>query len=179
MDMHSKAAIQVVISQCLDYIYALTNSTELDRGPFESFQDDFTRSVLPKNIDYFYELAYLGALLRDLDRANYDIDKTDLFPFVGIGDDIIKETRYDESSERLYINAFQCFENISPELYNFSCRDTYGEMKFPIQEILKPFVNSEINCHTITYVQQELVKRRNMLGYILRIDDILLEAMES
>lgn len=127
MDIHSKAAIQVVISQCLDYIYALTNSTELDRGPFESFQDDFTRSVLPKNIDYFYELAYLGALLRDLDRANYDIDKTDLFPFVGI----------------------------------------------------EPFVNSEINCHTISYVQQELVKRRNMLGYILRIDDILLEAMES
>ncbi len=179
MDTNEKAKIQVVIAQCLDYIYAISHSSETNGNPVAPFYYEFTMANFPMNIDYFYELAYLGAQLRHLSTNMMEDENPGLFPFVGTGDNIIREIRHDANLNRLYINTYQYFENIDSDLYEINCMDNDGKWIRPIADSFNTRIDHKLSEMKIKFFQQELFMRRKMLSLILRINSILSESYNS
>lgn len=173
MENTSKAAIQSIIAQSLDYMYALVHSNAADIRPMEAFYSEFTLPPFPENVEAFYELAYLGAQLRQLQKEKYDEKYIPLFPFVGTGDNLVSELRYDSDTERLYINTYQYFENICEDLYELECLNDLGEYHQPIKDYFASYVGRTLYDESILYFQQELYMHRKKNDLIIRIDEIV------
>ena len=116
----------------LHYLYAVLHSPTY-RTRFAPFlRLDFPRLPLPPDAEAFWELAKLGADLVALHLLD------DAYPFASwvrakrpsplasfslkfpvAGSDKIERVRYDEKTQRLFINARQFFEGVPPEVWDF------------------------------------------------------------
>jgi predicted helicase len=132
-DFNASATEGVVTPEdVLHYLYALLHSPTY-RTRFAPFlRLDFPRLPLPPDAEAFWELAQLGADLVALHLLDDDYPFASWvkakrpsplasFPlaFPVAGSDKIERVRYDEETQRLFINARQFFEGVPPEVWDF------------------------------------------------------------
>jgi hypothetical protein len=132
-DFNASATEGVVTPEdVLHYLYALLHSPTY-RTRFAPFlRLDFPRLPLPPDAEAFWELAQLGADLVALHLLDDDYPFASWvkakrpsplasFPlaFPVAGSDKIERVRYDEKTQRLFINARQFFEGVPPEIWDF------------------------------------------------------------
>lgn len=100
------------------YLYAILHSPTY-RSRYAGFlKMDFPRIPLTSNRDLFQFLCGLGQELVSLHLLEKDISIITTFPVPG--ENIVESIRYEpENKGRVWINATQYFEGVSPEIWNF------------------------------------------------------------
>ncbi len=104
------------------YIYAVLYSLEYRRRYADFLKSDFPRVPLSGNRELFAALAGLGRRLAALHLMNDDAGAPPAFPRPG--SNTVERPRYAEPAcgepGRVWINADQYFEGVSPEAWNFA-----------------------------------------------------------
>ncbi len=104
------------------YIYAVLHSPEYRRRYADFLKSDFPRIPLSGKRELFAALAGLGRRLAALHLMNDDAGAPPAFPRPG--SDTVERPRYAEPAcdepGRVWINADQYFEGVSPEAWNFA-----------------------------------------------------------
>jgi predicted helicase len=99
------------------YIYAVLNCTTY-RDKFEEFlADDYPRIPFPSNLTDLETLAALGSDL--IQRHLLHNLANSVAQYQGNGENKIKEVRYVESEQAIYINVTQYFAPVPPSLWTF------------------------------------------------------------
>jgi predicted helicase len=101
----------------LDYIYAVLYSNNYRATYREFLKIDFPRIPYPENAGQFQRLASIGSLLRNLhlmENVSPAMDTAD-FPVAGTNE--IETLHY--KGEKVYINKYQYFDDISPEIWGY------------------------------------------------------------
>lgn len=101
------------------YIYAVLYSP-IYRQRYEEFlKIDFPRIPLPTDYEAFKTLSGLGKELVELHLLKHlALQKTEI-GFPEGGSNSVERVRYDEATQRVYINKEQCFEDISKEVWEY------------------------------------------------------------
>ena len=170
----------------LHYLYAVLHSPTY-RTRFAPFlRLDFPRLPLPPDAEAFRELTQLGADLVSLHLLD------DAYPFASwakakrpsplasfslafpvAGNDKIERVRYDEKTQRLFINAQQFFEGMPPEVWDFRVGG---------YRVLEKWLSERKGC-TMTFNDQQQVSRlvkviEETLGLMAKIDEATQWLME-
>jgi len=105
------------------YIYATLYSNIYRESYSEFLRTDFPRIPFTSDRDLFNDLAALGKRLVDLHLLHSDELDPPIARFEGDGDGIVKTgkngLRYDPKTERVYINKFQYFKGIPPQVWEY------------------------------------------------------------
>jgi len=105
------------------YIYAVLYSPSYREKYAQFLRTDFPRVPFTKDRELFEELAAFGKRLVDLHLLHSDELDPPIARFEGDGDGIVKtgknSLRYDPKTERVYINKFQYFKGIPPQVWEY------------------------------------------------------------
>jgi len=105
--------------QVLAYIYAVLYSPTYRQKYSQELRIDFPRVPLTADAGLFRQMADLGQRLIGL----HLLDSSELDPpvakYEGTGNDKVEQIKYDETEQRLSINADNYFEPISPAMWNY------------------------------------------------------------
>ena len=101
------------------YIYAILYSSIYRKKYNEFLKIDFPRIPFVKNSKIFDKLAKFGSELVDLHLLKSSkLDKI-LAKFPASDGCEVKSVKYDEKSQRIYINDIQYFKKVKPEIWNY------------------------------------------------------------
>jgi len=103
----------------LSYIYAILYSNTYRKKYNEFLKVDFPRIPFTKNVDLFYKIAELGKELIDLHLLKSERLNGSSAEFLVVGDNRVKERKYNKKEECLYINEKQYFTTVTPEVWNY------------------------------------------------------------
>lgn len=101
------------------YIYAVLYSNIYRKKYNEFLKIDFPRIPFTKNVELFSEVAELGKELVNLHLLKSDKLENIAAKFSVIGDNRIKQRKYNEKENWLYINEKQYFDGVKPEIWNY------------------------------------------------------------
>jgi len=105
--------------QVVAYLYAVLYSPTYRKKYAEQLRTDFPRVPWTAEGKLFRQMARLGQRLIGL----HLLDSPELDPpaakYHGRGNDMIHQVRYDETTQRLYINPDNYFEPISPAIWTY------------------------------------------------------------
>ena len=106
------------------YIYAILYAPSYRAKYAEFLRTDFPRVPFTKDLKLFTRLAVFGKRLADLHLLKLPELDPPTCRFEGQGDSVVARTkaqgfRYDDDSQRLYINNTQYFGPVSPEIYKY------------------------------------------------------------
>lgn len=104
------------------YIYAILYAPSYREKYAEFLRTDFPRIPFTRDRELFANLAALGTQLADLHLLKSPELDPPTCRFEGQGDSVVARTkaqgfRYDDDSQRMYINKTQYFGPVSPEVY--------------------------------------------------------------
>lgn len=131
----------------LDYIYAVLHSPAYREKYKEFLKIDFPRVPYPTNVEQFWQLVALGGRLRKLHLLQ-EVQLTDglaAFPIAGSNE--VDKISY--TDERMYINAEQYFDGVTPIVANF-----YIGGYQPAQKWLKDRRGRTLNFDDIEHYQR-------------------------
>jgi len=103
----------------LGYLYAVLHSPAYRARYAEFLKRDFPRVPLPPNGATFDALARLGNALIDLHLLRDPALQTPSCKYPVGGDHRVERVAYDESEQRVWINAAQYFEPVPPEVWAY------------------------------------------------------------
>ena len=103
----------------LAYIYAVLYSPAFRTRYAGFLKADFPHIPFTKDRDTFTKLAGLGQQLIDLHLMRSPELDNPISRFCGKGDSGVTRITYDSDHQRAYINATQCFDNVSPDLWSY------------------------------------------------------------
>ncbi len=106
------------------YIYAILYAPSYREKYAEFLRIDFPRVPFTKDLKLFTRLAVFGKRLADLHLLKLPELDPPTCRFEGQGDSVVARTkaqgfRYDDDSQRMYINNTQYFGPVSPEVYKY------------------------------------------------------------
>ncbi len=102
--------------EILAYIYAVLYSPTYRERYFEFLRYDFPRVPLPKNIDYFRNLAALGQELINWHLLT-DVQIPNRHRFEGEGEGVVETPHHEDGS--VWINATQHFTDVPAEVWEY------------------------------------------------------------
>lgn len=100
-------------------IYAILYSPIYRRRYEEFLKIDFPRIPLPIEYEPFKALSNLGKELVDFHLLKHSALQETEVGFPENGSNKVERVRYDEATQRVYINKGQCFEGISKEVWEY------------------------------------------------------------
>jgi hypothetical protein len=103
----------------LGYLYAVLHSPAYRARYAEFLKRDFPRVPLPPDKATFDALAQLGGALIDLHLLRDPALNTPSCKYPVAGDHRVERVAYDESEQRVWINAAQYFEPVPPEVWAY------------------------------------------------------------
>lgn len=103
----------------LSYLYAVLHSPAYRTRYAEFLKRDFPRVPLPPDKATFDALAQLGRALIDLHLLRDPALNTPSCKYPVAGDHRVERVAYDESEQRVWINAAQYFEPVPPEVWAY------------------------------------------------------------
>ncbi|MCP5050488.1 MAG: DNA methyltransferase, partial [bacterium] len=107
------------VEEVFYYIYAVLFSRVYRESYAEGLKIDFPRIPFTSDHDVFTRMGRLGERLAGLHlMKSPELDRTDS-RFEVSGNNMVKKIYYDSSSERVFINEWQYFSNVSPELWEY------------------------------------------------------------
>jgi hypothetical protein len=101
------------------YIYAVLYSDTYRTRYAEFLKTDFPRVPFTKSHKLFIEMGKLGKQLVELHLFKSPALEKPAARFQGKGDNRMEKQRYDESEQRVYINAAQYFEGIEQDVWDY------------------------------------------------------------
>lgn len=102
------------------YIYAVFYSNTYREKYAEFLKIDFPRVPFTSDYKVFSKISDLGKQLTDLHLMKSDLLNKPIAKYQGKGDnDRVEKITYIENEKRIYINKEKCFDNVSPELWNY------------------------------------------------------------
>ncbi|GAK53870.1 adenine specific DNA methyltransferase [Candidatus Moduliflexus flocculans] len=104
------------------YAYAIFHSPTYRERYAEFLKIDFPRLPLTSDLDLFRDLAAFGrqlVALHLLDAKAVPILQDTISPFPESGTNLVERVRYDEQTQRVFINATQYFDHVPPEAWVF------------------------------------------------------------
>jgi predicted helicase len=106
--------------QIQNYIYSILFSNIYREIYFDFLKIDFPRIPFTANYNVFLKLAVLGQRLIKLHLLNSPDLAQPTVKFQGEGEDmVIGRRRYDEATQRVYINKNYYFEGVKPEVWEY------------------------------------------------------------
>lgn len=105
--------------QIFYYIYAILYSNTYRQQYQEFLQRDFPRIPITKDLQLFQQVASLGDQLVNLHLLKTPDLDTPGHWFQGIGDSLVIKRRYDEKTQRVYINDTHYFEDVSSQVWHY------------------------------------------------------------
>lgn len=149
----------------LDYIYAVLHSPTYREKYKEFLKIDFPRVPYPKNAETFWQLAELGAQLRETHLME-NVSRKDVARNVSVkydipGDHIVENIVY--KNDKIYINKTQYFDNVPQIAWNF-----YIGGYQPAQKWLKDRKGRALSYDDILHYQ-------NIIGALLETDRLMKE----
>ena len=111
--------VDVTPEELFAYIYSILHSSSYRNRYGEYLRRDFPRIPLVKNHDAFLKLAELGQQLIDLHLMRSPELDNPISRFCGKGDSAVAKVTYDADHQRVYINATQYFDNVTPDLWTY------------------------------------------------------------
>ena len=103
----------------LGYLYAVLHSPTYRARYAEFLKRDFPRVPLPPDKATFDALAQFGSALIDLHLLRDPALNTPSCKYPVAGDHRVERVAYDESEQRVWINAAQYFEPVPPEVWAY------------------------------------------------------------
>jgi predicted helicase len=103
----------------LGYLYAVLHSPAYRARYAEFLKRDFPRVPLPPDKATFDALAQFGSTLIDLHLLRDPALETPSCKYPVAGDHRVERVAYDESEQRVWINAAQYFEPVPPEVWAY------------------------------------------------------------
>ena len=157
----------------LDYIYAVLHSPTYRKTYAELLKIDFPRIPYPKNAQDFWELAALGAEIRQLHLLESDRIKSLITDYPIGGDDVItrkvseKDFEIVDEHVRLWINDKQYFDKIPLAAWEF-----YIGGYRPAQKWIKDRHKTALNYDDITHYQKIITALYETHKIMKKIDKI-------
>jgi len=108
-----------VLEAIFYYIYAVLYSNIYREKYKEFLKSDFPRIPFTSDYQTFQHLAILGEQLVELHLLKSKLLDAPISRYEGKGDDRVEKRNYNEDSHRLYINEFQYFDKVTPEVWNY------------------------------------------------------------
>jgi predicted helicase len=106
--------------QIQNYIYSILFSNIYREIYFDFLKIDFPRIPFTANYNVFLKLAVLGQRLIKLHLLNSPDLAQPTVKFQGEGEDmVIGRRKYDEATQRVYINKDYYFEGVKPEVWEY------------------------------------------------------------
>ena len=102
-----------------DYIYAVLHSPTYRERYAEFLKIDFPRIPLTSDVELFRRLCMLGGELVALHLMEHPCLEAAPAKLEPAGSNEVEAVRYDENTQRVYINQHQHFSPIEPEVYAF------------------------------------------------------------
>jgi len=135
----------------LDYIYGVLHAPAYREKYAEFLKTDFPRIPYPKDAEEWAHYVAKGARLRSLHLMEAaDIDNHEIgYPVEG--DDTVEKPHYEASSQRVYINAIQYFDNVSPQAW-----EAYIGGYQPAQKWLKDRKGQQLTYEDIAHYSRVL-----------------------
>lgn len=99
------------------YIYAILFSNVYRKSFPELLKIDYPKIPFTKNYLIFEKMSALGKELANLHLLKSEKLNKSYVRFIGAGNGLVENIRFNQNT--VFINKAQCFENISPELWEF------------------------------------------------------------
>lgn len=152
----------------LDYIYAVLYSPSYRQKYKEFLKIDFPRVPYPKNKTTFWQLAKLGAELRQIHLLESPVVEKFFTQYPIDGDNMVTKVNYQD--RRVYINETQYFADVSETVWNF-----YIGGYQPAQKWLKDRKGRKLEFDDIQHYQKIIVALSETDRLMKEIDAIKIE----
>jgi len=150
----------------LDYIYSFLHSVIYREKFNELLNIDFPRIKYPKNKKEFMLLIELGGKLRKLHLMEDLENIKDIISYPEPGTDEVEKIRYE--NEKVYINAKQYFEKISPEIWDYYIGGYQPANQWLKEKKGKKLeYNDNKHFNRIIYIIQETIQIQKQIDKIL------------
>lgn len=149
------------------YIYAILHSPTYRKRYQEHLRTKFPQIPFTKDTDKFGKMAKLGNLLIESHLLKRDSGNAAIGKIHAHGDVLVGYGRFNEKTNRLYINENQYFENISEDLFNFEI----GGYKV-LDKWLKERKGMKLSYDDITHFQKMANSLHETKKIMLSIDEI-------
>jgi len=150
----------------LDYIYAVLHSPTYRKKYKEFLKIDFPKVPYPKNQDIFWQLVKLGGEIRQIHLLESPVVEQYSTQFPIIGDNLVKQAKYENG--KVYINANQYFDNVSPTAWEFYIGGYQAAQKW-----LKDRKNRNLDFDDILHYQKIIVALTETERLMKEIDKIV------
>ncbi|AOW09211.1 type ISP restriction/modification enzyme [Flavobacterium gilvum] len=155
----------------LNYMCAILYSTSFRLPVNNAFE---TKFKYPKDADFFWILAELGAEIKEIHSLKKIKDTDSFFEFCNSGNAVITNPHFEIfiSSEKnlgcVYINEKQYFKNVSESVWTFTIQNHQ-----PAQKWLDQRLGQKLNSDDINYYKKILCALSETERLIQKIDAVL------
>ena len=119
LDLSIRFHLTMDPAHVLAYTYAILNSRRYQEQYAPMLRADFPRVPFPQDAKTFAALSDLGQQLIDLHLMRSPELDHPISRFNGKGDSGVAKVTYDADQKRVYINAAQYFDNVTPDLWAY------------------------------------------------------------
>lgn len=119
MNYINKKFKKVLYIDVFYYIYAILYSNIYRESYTQLLRVDFPRIPFTSDYKVFQHLSVLGKQLIEFHLLKSKALNNPISRYEGESDDRVEKRDYREDSNRLYINGFQFFNKVSPEVWNY------------------------------------------------------------
>lgn len=150
------------------YIYAIFHSN-VYREKFDEFLKlDFPRIPFIDDFNKFMELSKLGKNLIDTHLLKNTFGTFDIAKYPVEGDDIVEKIRYEEKTQKLYINKEQYFEIVPKMVWEFEI----GDYKV-LDKWLKYKKGTKLSYADINHFQKVVCSLADTILIMDKIDNVV------
>ena len=159
--------------EIFNYIYALLHSEKFRKKYINSLLRDFPKIPIISDKKIFLNLVNLGGKLKDLHLLK-NSSLSIISEYSISGTNMIKQVKYDEKEQRIYVNQDQYFSNISLKIWDFKIGSYYLLKKW-----LDTKMNTCLTSHDIDMFQKivNVINETKILQK--RIDSIFPTVLEN
>ncbi len=155
--------------QIFGYIYAVLHSQTYREKYLDDLKIDFARIHFVNSNHEFIELSNQGTSLLEAHLLK-NIPNKNIGEFLGQGDKIVETVSYNEKTQQIFINNFQYFEKVAPEVYEFKI----GGYE-PIEKYLKSRKDRVLTIDEIETVENIIKVIDFTIDKMIEIEDLTKE----
>lgn len=150
----------------LDYIYGILHSNKYRNKYKEFLKIDFPRIPYPENAEYFFKIAQLGQILREIHLLESPVVNKYITSYSISGDNEVIKPEY--KNGKVYINSTQYFDNVPEIAWNF-----YIGGYQPAQKWLKDRKGRILSYDDILHYQKIIVALTKTHEIMQAVDDVV------
>ena len=156
------------------YIYGILHCPMYREMFNQELEHDFPRIPITKDADLFYQMSDLGKEVGELHLLNEKSLPELRISFPKPGDHVVKEPRYDENNERVYINEHEFFQGVNIDIWKYTIGAYPVLYKWLKDRKGRKLTLEEIECYR--RIATAIFKTKEKLGRINEIFDRILES---